>query len=153
MTYTDKELTYAATARCRCGAGLAHPLETSAALKLAAWVCSKVLRGEVPEAEVQNHQKFPFAFWKIREEQSINNRGNFTTRPEGTVAMTVGRAVCPECGKRGESEPYNACGLSHHWFLDACPSCGYSVGGNGSYSSRDGEPIEVRYADVIQEKN
>jgi len=36
--YADKELLYAATARCRCGAGLAYPLSAVEALRCAAWV-------------------------------------------------------------------------------------------------------------------
>lgn len=147
-TYSDNELEYAATARCKCGAGMAHPLDTHEAIKLSAWVCSDVLKGTASGA---GHESLPFAFWKVREETSINNAGNLTTRPPGTKAMTQGRARCPACGHAWQSEPYKAGGLSHHWFGGACPECAYAVGGNGVYSSGQGAPIEQRYTTVVVE--
>lgn len=108
--YTDQELLYAATARCECGAGMAHPLDHEAAMKLRAWRCSVVLKG----GGGGGHSELPFAFYKVREETSINNRSGGSTRPAGTVARTVGRAKCPKCGSEWRSEPYNACGASHH---------------------------------------
>ena len=148
-TYTDFELLYAATERCRCGAGLAYPLGHEAAFKLRMWACSAVLHGE---AQGEDHDGYPFALYKIREETSINNRGGHSTRPPGTVCRTQGRAKCPKCQHTWESEPYDANGLGSHWFSGPCPNCGYSVGGAGSYSSSDGEPIEQRYHDVVVEE-
>lgn len=144
--YTDLELLYATTARCRCGAGLAYPMLAEDALKLSAWVCSGVLRGD---ADSSQHESFPFAFYKVREETSINNRGGATTRPKGTVCRTVGYATCPKCNWKWKSEPYDSCGKSHHWYSGPCPECGYAVGAAGSYSSKDGPAIEMRYKDVV----
>lgn len=146
-TYTDFEIEYAAGAHCDiCGAGLAHPLNGREALQLGAWVCSKELKSEFPDGA---HSRYPFAFYKIREESSINNRSGSTTRPKGTLCLTKGEATCPKCGTWWEGEPYNANGLSHHWFSGDCPTCGYNVGGNGSYSSNDGKPIETRYRTIV----
>jgi hypothetical protein len=160
-TFTDRELLYAATARCRCGAGLAYPLDHDRAFKLRAWVCSAVLKGEVegpascqwgpysggkPDGE---HDAFDWAFYKIREETSINNHGGHSTRPAGTVCKTIGTATCPKCNHKWMSDPYVACGANHHWFSGPCPSCGYAVGGSGSYSSDEGKPIETRYCNAV----
>lgn len=147
MTMTDFDLLYAATDRCRCGAGLAHPQDHTQAMQLRAWVCSKVLKGDVELSD--GHERLSFALYKVREETSINNRGGATTRPAGTVCLTVGKAKCPKCQHEWESEPYNACGLSHHWFGGPCPQCGYAVGAEGRWSTTEGEPIERRYRDVV----
>jgi hypothetical protein len=148
--YTDLELEYAAGARCDCGAGMAHPLDTGEALRLGAWVCSDVLKGKVTG---EQHKSLPFAFWKVREESSINNHGNHTTRPAGTKCMTQGHATCPQCNTQWQSEPYVAGGLSHHWFSGPCPQCGYAVGGGGSWSSSEGKPIDCRFRTIVQESN
>jgi hypothetical protein len=151
--FTDVELMYAATARCEgCHAGLAYPLDHEEARKLSAWACSRVLKGEVPDVPEEHgkHSSYPWAFYKVREETSINNRGGYTTRPAGTVARTVGKAKCPKCSHTWESEPYSACGASHHWFSGPCPSCGYAVGADGTHRSGDGEPIEMRYRDDVR---
>lgn len=150
ITYTDSELLYAATARCRCGAGLAYPLDHDAAFKVGAWQCSGVLRGDVRgEAEHGKHDSYPWAFYKIREETSINNHGGASTRPPGTVAKTVGKATCPKCRHKWESEPYVAGTVSHHWFSGACPGCGYAVGGGASHRSDEGPAIETGYPDIV----
>lgn len=145
---TDKELLYAATVRCKCGAGMAYPLDHGLAQTFRAWGCSRVLKGEGTDG---GHDNLPFMFWKVREETSINNIGGFTTRPSGTVMRTVGKATCPKCHHAWQSEPYVACGAGHHWFSGPCPSCGYAVGGAGSWSTSEGTPIEKRYTDVVLE--
>lgn len=145
---TDFDLLYAATTRCRCGAGLAYPLDHDFAMKLSAWTCSAFLRGDAIDGE---HDSFPFALYKVREETSINNTGGHTTRPLGTVARTIGRARCPKCAHEWQSEPYSACGAGHHWFCGPCPSCGYAVGSAGSRNSNEGEPIDQRFANVVTE--
>lgn len=146
--FTDNELLYAATVRCHCGAGLAHPLNVEESLRLRAWICSASLKGE---ADDSRHDEYDFAFYKIREETSINNSGGQTTRPFGTVALTVGHAKCPRCEAEWQSEPYSACGANHHWFSGPCPGCEYAVAAEGSWSSRDGEPISHGYSTIIQE--
>lgn len=146
---TDKDLMYAATARCRCGAGLAHPLDHELARELRSWVCSTVLKGDPAENDNGDHDSLDFAFYKVREETSINNLGGYTTRPSGTVARTVGHATCPVCKHEWVSEPYSACGAGHHWFPGPCPCCGHAVGGNGVYRSSDGPRIETRHPHVV----
>lgn len=144
--FTDSGLLYAATARCQCGAGLAYPLDHDRALKLRAWVCSAVLKGS---ATGDDHESFPWAFFKVREETSINNMGGHSTRPDGTVAKMIGTATCPKCSHKWVSEPYVACGASHHWFSGPCPSCGYAVGGSGVYCSDEGKRIDSRYTTAV----
>jgi hypothetical protein len=146
--YNDTELLYAEDARCKCGAGLAYPLDTEDAMALASWTCSDVLKGKATGGE-KNHDALPFAFYKVREETSINGNGA-TTRPPGTIARTVGHAKCCACGHEWQSEPYEACGASHHWFAGACPECGNDCGGAGSWSSEDKRPrIDTRYRTVV----
>ncbi len=146
--YTDATLMYAATARCAlCNAGLAYPLDPKDAFELGAWVCSSTLKGA--EDPLLLHTRLPFAFWKVREETSINNYGSHTTRPEGTQCLTVGHFSCPNCTCHWHSQPYSACGKSHHEFSGPCPACGYAVGADGLYSSSEGEPIDSRYGHVV----
>ena len=140
---TDLDLVYAAESRCSCGAGMAYPPLTLGASEMAtAWTCSRVLRGEVSS---DGHTVLPFAFWKVREETSINNGGKYTTRPPGTVIRTVGKAEC-DCGHTWESEPYEAPGLRHHWFPGPCGQCGNTNGSAGI--TEPGPRIKVRFRDV-----
>lgn len=143
---TDEDLMYSATVRCRCGSGLAYPLDHVRARDQGAWICAVFLKCDVAHGE---HDILPFAFYKIREETSINNTGGYTTRPSGTMARTIGKAKCPKCNCEWKSDPYSACGTSHHWFSGACPECGYDVGGHRVYRSGDGDRIETRYYTVV----
>lgn len=159
---TDKELMYAATSRCRCGAGLAHPTDHKLSIAIRAWVCSTVLKGDGiahdqtgaafnGSASIGEHDSLPWAFFKVREETSVNNTGGHTTRPLGTVARTVGKATCPKCKHAWQSEPYSAWEIGHHWFPGPCPGCSYAVGAHGTYCSDEGEPIKVGCPDVVLE--
>lgn len=149
MKLTDLDLLYSATARCRCGAGLAYPHATTN--MHGSWDCSAVLKGEIPDVPEEHgkHDSLPWMFYKVREETSINNRGGATTRPAGTIARTVGTATCGQCGHVWQSEPYNACGLGNHWRCGPCPGCGNENG------AKDGVPyvkegrIDCRYRDVF----
>lgn len=147
MPLTDRDLLYAATGRCEtCRAGLAYRPGTDP--MASAWTCSAVLKAD-PIPVIHGHSVFPFAFWKVREETSINNTGGHTTRPPGTIARTVGKATCPECKHEWESEPYDATHARHHWRSGPCPSCGYAVGGDGTSRSPGPPSIEMRYRDVV----
>jgi len=175
MTWTDEELLYSATARCRCGAGLAYPLDHDEAMKIRAWCCSFVMKSEGSKVTDQTqhafagksneprpgeHDAFPFAFFKIREETSVNNAGGHSTRPPGTIARTVGKSKCLKCDHEWQSEPYDACGKSH-WRSGPCPSCGNVVGTydeRGRYQNGiddsgcmrgDLPRVETRYLDVV----
>lgn len=141
--YTDKQLLYAATARCKCGAGFAYPLNNDDAWKLRSWVCSAVLRGEVQAT--QEHEMLPFAMYKIREETSINNRAALTTRPPGTKALTKPEFTCKKCGTWWEGEPYSACNLSHHAF-GVCPTCGTKQVDERGVGTMQ---VDGRYHDVV----
>ena len=148
--FTDMELLYSATARCRCGAGLAYPLETAHAMKLGAWACSAVLTGAVSGPDEKGkHIAYPWSMYKIREETSVNNVGAHSTRPPGSVARTVCKAKCPRCGRAWSSEPYNAAELGRNAATGPCPSCGYSVGAGHSHNSADGAPIDARFPHVV----
>lgn len=174
-TWTDEELLYSATARCRCGAGLAYPLDHDEAMKVRAWCCSVAFKHEATRVSDQtrhafagkneprpgDHDTFPWAFFKIREETSVNNDGGHSTRPPGTVALTVGKATCGKCGHAWQSEPYNACGKSH-WRTGPCRRCGNVVGtydergyrrngidDSGSIHGDEGPRVESRFHDVV----
>lgn len=158
--FTDYELLYAAVGRCRCGAGLAYPLDHDYARELRAWVCSRVLKEETEgpayrklpfgaDSVEGEHDAFDWAFYKVREESSVNNEGGFTTRPSGTICKEVGMAACPKCQHKWESEPYVAHRLGHHWRSGPCPGCGLDHGGDGCSDSRRGPAIEMRFRHVV----
>lgn len=86
---TEKDLVYAATVRCPCGAGMAYvpgrPSSPDSPFKYAdAWDCSDILLGRaVPLGEpgaVQHSDLLPFAFYEIKGENQPSARGA-TTRP------------------------------------------------------------------------
>jgi hypothetical protein len=170
---TDKELLYAATARCQCGAGLAHPLDHELAMELRAWVCSAVLKGEV-EGKAKSppflqapkpdggHDALDFACWKVREEGSVNDSGGNTTRPSGTVCRTIRTAHCPKCDHRWESEPYDAStktwdevyngkpyARKGHWLSGPCPNCGNDNHTNNGQPYRTENRIDDRGRSVV----
>jgi hypothetical protein len=75
------DLTYAATARCPCGAGLAYrPGDDGRS-----WDCSAILLGTaIPAGQpgaVEHTARKPFEFWEIKSERQPSARGA-TTRPE-----------------------------------------------------------------------
>lgn len=75
-----KNLIYAATARCMCGAGLAYEPGKSTMQ----WDCSKILLGEaIPrgqEGSVMHDDVYPFVFYEIKSETQPSAQGQ-TTRP------------------------------------------------------------------------
>ena len=68
----DYDLIYAATARCKCGAGLAHPRDHEKAFNIRAWVCSDMLKADsetVPAlAPLGAHDSLAWSLYKVREE-------------------------------------------------------------------------------------
>lgn len=81
--FRDRDLVYAAGARCKCGAGLAYPhgagIGSFRGRRLPGeWDCSAVLKGETPPTN--EHPTFPFAFYEIKSECQPSAAGA-TTRP------------------------------------------------------------------------
>jgi hypothetical protein len=88
MAYNDKDLVYAATARCQCGAGLAYSTtdkgEGTVFKGPSAWDCSDILTGRAipsgqPGAKMHDGPA-PFAFYKVKSEGQPSAQGA-TTRP------------------------------------------------------------------------
>lgn len=84
MNIADR-LTYAAFARCRCGAGLAYRSGDRA------WDCGDILRFDSlsPEEQArvkaaQHDEPAPFAFYEVKGENQPSARGA-TTRPQEAV--------------------------------------------------------------------
>lgn len=80
--FKPDELVFAATSRCPCGAGLAHPKNTG---PHGYWDCSAILLGTAapvgsPEAKRHTAQ-LPFTFYEIKSENQPSANGS-TTRPK-----------------------------------------------------------------------
>jgi hypothetical protein len=82
-------MTYAATARCPCGAGLAYDdtcIEEPFKIP-SYWDCSAILLGTaIPQGEpgaVKHTDRLPFAFYEIKSEGQPSAHGA-TTRPEAS---------------------------------------------------------------------
>lgn len=77
-SFRDKDLTYAATARCACGGGLAY------GRGMDYWDCSSILKGEaIPKDQagsVEHSARAPFVFYEIKSELQPSAAGR-TTRP------------------------------------------------------------------------
>lgn len=85
-----KHMTFAATARCPCGAGLAYD-ETCVQEPFRGpsyWDCSAILLGDaIPSGQpgsVQHTAQLPFAFWEIKSEHQPSAAGA-TTRPQAAA--------------------------------------------------------------------
>lgn len=81
-----KHMTFAATARCQCGAGLAY--DSTCVMEPfripSYWDCSAILLGDaIPTGQpgaVPHTDKLPFAFYWIKSENQPSAHGA-TTRP------------------------------------------------------------------------
>lgn len=75
MSCTEAGLTFAASARCPCGARLAYgPMCIVEPFRIPSyWDCSDILLGRaVPSGQpgsVTHTDKLPFAFWEIKAER------------------------------------------------------------------------------------
>lgn len=76
MSLTKRDLVYAATSRCRCGAGLAHQRGIGIG---GCWDCSAVLLGTA-DANSAHDAGYPFAFYEVKSENQPSAQGA-TTRP------------------------------------------------------------------------
>lgn len=74
--FADEELTYSATVKCVCGAGLAYP---KACGMNHYWACSAELKGTANQ-EVPHTGHLPFAFYELKSEGQPSANGA-TTRP------------------------------------------------------------------------
>jgi len=75
--FSPDELRYAATSRCKCGAGLAYPKNSS---PRGSWYCSVILTGQA-ERGSSHDSSFPFTFYEIKSEHQPSANGQ-TTRPK-----------------------------------------------------------------------
>ena len=160
---TDADLLYSACTRCECGAGLAYPLDHEAARKLGAWVCARVLKGEVDttgdvsvnapmspvrRADAAGHAHIALPWWcySVKSEGQPSSNGA-STRPVGTHIETEPHCKCKACGhsyvaaRRLASAPF----AQRTGGCD-CPKCG------ASYLSADGgsgDHIDVRNHQIV----
>lgn len=78
MPRSDQSLVYSASARCACGAGLAHSVD---ARENGEWDCSAILTGRAVREDymgsIFHSIPKPFSKWKVRREDE-----NDSTRPE-----------------------------------------------------------------------
>ena len=89
--FTDDELIYAATSRCKCGAGLAYaPTDENPDLPYrgpSAWDCSDILTGRAARigepGHVQHTDALPFAFYEIKAEGQPSAQGATTRERNG----------------------------------------------------------------------
>jgi hypothetical protein len=77
--FDPSELTYAATARCKCGAGYAYPKDSS---PMGYWECSALLTHAAPmsEAKEKHGEQLPFMYYSVKSENQPSANGA-TTRP------------------------------------------------------------------------
>ena len=101
-TMNEDQITYSASARCPCGAGLAYHDDIS---PNGSWDCSAILLGTaVPSGQpgaLQHTAPLPFMFYEIKSEYQPSVYGA-TTRPSGVarVRPEIPTPVpCPTCGK------------------------------------------------------
>lgn len=84
--FSDDELRYAATARCKCGAGMAYPKDAdhfggSKSKWGGAWFCSALLKSEGDWATQSHSAGLPFAFYEVISEDQVARANGKTTRP------------------------------------------------------------------------
>lgn len=70
---TSGEIRFSATARCACGAGLAHPKDGSKTF----WQCSESILGKT-NRDVCNTRTFPFEHFEITAEDDESAKGRST---------------------------------------------------------------------------
>lgn len=89
--YTPEQLRFSARARCRCGAGLAYPLDGNLR---GCWECSAVLLGEATPS-LDHDGPRPFTFWEVKSEHESGDDST-TTRPGGKIDRERTRQVDEE---------------------------------------------------------
>lgn len=77
----SKRLVYAATARCKCGLGLAYEPGGESGVPIGGfWDCSGILLGTA-DPDVMHSDIYPFTFYEIKNEKQPSAEG-LTTRPK-----------------------------------------------------------------------
>lgn len=88
---TPSDLIYAATSRCPCGAGLAHPRNAGPWGDTAYWDCSAILTGTA-RIDITHEARLPFAYYEIKSEQQPSANGA-TTRPDEDKTARLDREL------------------------------------------------------------
>lgn len=125
-TWPIDDLVFAATSRCRCGAGLAYIPEADkkgSSRRADAWFCSDWLTGKAPAEDgcidrfpdmfglnderkkalaQAKHDAYPFVFYEVRSEGQPSANGATTRRPD---QLLVGHAFTL-AGKPGRAPEY-----------------------------------------------
>lgn len=93
-----ERLRFAATARCKCGAGFAYdPVGNPSA-----WACSAVLLGQAQWTQEEHDGDLPFMFYELKSERQPSACGR-TTRPQQEAAATAARDVEHGTGAEGST--------------------------------------------------
>lgn len=125
-TYKPDELTYSATARCKCGAGLAYPLDAEESMKLRAWFCADCLLGKVDTATAPkgSHDAYDFMFFSIKGEGQPSVGRYASTRPlEQGVMKYRDHCNCKVCGHAWQGPIYSYWDRNE-WPRNVCEICG-----------------------------
>lgn len=138
--FTVFELTFAAGARCVCGAGMAYPDDISP--YSGAWYCSNILLGRATPG-TEHSPAYPFSFYSVKSEGQPSAAGA-TTRPAGTHVETEPTYACHDCGSAGTWPRYRT---DEQRPKDlACTKCG------ARYQNEDGSSnskIHTRWFHVV----
>lgn len=143
--YAPCNLRYSAVCRCRCGAGMAYPVDNNIQ---GSWRCSAILLGvAVPGL----HDELPFAYYSLKPES--NYRANYaTTRPteQGRIVQKT-LATC-SCGHTWEKGPYLPQQRQADGAPGVCAECGNTNGSNWLSRTEPGKPlpIQTRVIDCLE---
>jgi hypothetical protein len=72
--FASHELTFAAFARCSCGAGFAYPKTTG---PKGSWECAAILQGKAPVGSTHSGA-LPFIFYEVKSESQPSANGATT---------------------------------------------------------------------------
>jgi len=129
--YTVTELLFSSGMCCRCGAGVAYPLDPMEALMWREWRCSAVLLGEAypawrgPEGSPL-HDAFAFECeWFAIESESQPSQGGATSRrPDQGHVEVRSKLTCLTDGAVWHG-PWKRPNTPRVWEVEAgCPTCG-----------------------------
>jgi hypothetical protein len=140
--FTVYELLFAATFRCKCGAGMAYPDGISA--MHGAWYCSAILLGEATLG-TEHTPAHPFAYYRVKSEGQPTQPGA-TTRPNGTHIETEPHYACHNCGNTGKLPRFHESVHKRPHEDMACSKCGTRyLNEDGSSNSK----MHIRWFQVV----